>query len=199
MAKFKGAILNCKICGSAFKVPPSRAHKAEFCSLKCASIGRAARLQKRVAIECANCGDMFEVPECHAQRRKYCSRGCKHSHDTYLSDLSNRSEAAGNSQWKGGIVNHSDGYLYKRAPHHPFASNGYVFAHRLIMEKWLRENEPGSRFLIRLGNQLYLSPDFVVHHRDEDRRNNVIRNLQCLTNSEHISVHNEMRRNTRKD
>lgn len=100
--------------------------------------------------------------------------------------------------WKGGKTDHSGGWVYEHAPDHPFASNGYVFEHRLVMERWLRENDPESPFLIPLGNQLYLSPDFVVHHCDENKRNNAISNLQCLTNSEHMSVHNDMRKSNRK-
>lgn len=199
MATFKGSILDCKICGSAFKVPPSRVHKAEFCSIKCASIGRGKRLQKRVTIECRNCGDPFEAPQCHEDRRKYCSQECKHKHHDYLQSLSERLRRENNPMWKGGEILHSGGYVYLFAPEHPFASNGYVFAHRLAMEWWLRENEPESPFLISLGNQIYLSPDFVVHHKDENKRNNAISNLQCLTNSEHMTLHSEMRKSNRKD
>lgn len=95
--------------------------------------------------------------------------------------------------WKGGVTRHKDGYLYEWAPEHPFASNRYVFQHRLVMERWLRENDPSSSFLIKLGGQLYLSPEFEVHHKDEDRTNNQIDNLECLTPSEHASMHNRMR------
>jgi len=96
----------------------------------------------------------------------------------------------GNSQWKGGRAAHSSGYVYQAAKDHPFASNGYVFEHRLVMEAWLRENDPESPFLIRLGDQLYLSPDFVVHHRDENKANNSIENLECMTPAEHRRHHN---------
>lgn len=92
--------------------------------------------------------------------------------------------------WKGGVTSHADGYVYRHARDHPFASNGYVFEHRLVMEEWLRANDPDSPFLIRLGDQLYLSPDFVVHHRDEDKANNCIENLECMTPADHRRHHN---------
>lgn len=94
-----------------------------------------------------------------------------------------------NPMWKGGETAHSQGYVYKRAPHHPFASSGYVFEHRLVMEDWLRENAPGSHFLVKLGNNFYLSPEFVVHHVDEDKANNAPGNLRCLTPQEHMRLH----------
>lgn len=198
MAKFRGAIIACKICGSAFKVPPSRAETAEFCSLKCASVARGKSFQKRVPLSCANCGDTFEVPACHAERRVYCSSKCKHESADYLSALSDRARGNQNPMWRGGYVDHSDGYIYAYATDHPFASNGYVFAHRLAMERWLRENEPASPFLIRLGSRLFLSPEFIVHHRDENKRNNAITNLECLTPAEHTRLHSLARHNLAK-
>jgi endogenous inhibitor of DNA gyrase (YacG/DUF329 family) len=194
MAKFRGSVVTCKVCGSGFKVPPSRALTAEFCSIKCASVGRGERQRKRVQLTCDNCGKEFEAHACHAHRRTYCSRACQHASEEILAAQSARVAGSNNPRWKGGVVNHSDGYLYSHAPEHPFASNGYVLAHRRVMERWLRKNEPESPFLIRLGNQLYLSPDFHVHHKDEDKVNNAIRNLQCLTPSEHRRHHNDVRR-----
>lgn len=188
-APFKGSVLNCKICGSAFKVPPSRERTAEFCSIQCASIGRGKRMQKRISLSCANCGDSFEVPESHADRRVYCSSTCKHESATYLANLSQRTRGASNPAWRGGVVDHSDGYIYAHAPEHPFSSNGYVLAHRLLMEWWLRKYDPESKFLIMLGTNLYLSPEYVVHHKDENKRRNVVENLECLTPAEHTRLH----------
>ena len=74
-------------------------------------------------------------------------------------------------------------------PGHPFSSNGYVFEHRLVMEAHLREADPYSRFLIRLGNQMYLSPDYVVHHKDENKTNNAVSNLECMTRTDHMTHH----------
>jgi hypothetical protein len=88
---------------------------------------------------------------------------------------------------------HSDGYVYENCPDHPFASNGYIFQHRLVMERWLRENQPKSPFLIRLGDSLYLSPDYIVHHDDENRKRNEVGNLRCLTIAEHNRLHHDRR------
>jgi hypothetical protein len=62
------------------------------------------------------------------------------------------------------------------------------------MEKWLREKHPKSAFLIKLGNQTYLSPAYEVHHKDENRRHNEIENLECLTPAEHRKLHRDARR-----
>lgn len=193
-APFRGATLKCKICGSTFRVPPSRADTAEFCSTKCAAIVRGLNRRKRVTLSCEQCGKPFEVPASHKDRRKFCGFECKETSAKYAAGKSARAVGSSNPNWAGGITMHADGYVYERSPDHPFASNGYVLQHRLVMERWLRENEPGSEFLIRLGEQLYLSPEFIVHHDDEDRANNEIGNLICMTDAEHKKLHEERRK-----
>jgi len=194
MAKFRGASLNCKICGSAFKVPPSRAATAEFCSIKCASVGKGARMQKRATLLCEACSSPFDVPNSHVDRRKYCSKACKDNSLEYRAMMSSLTTGEANGMWVGGIVPHPDGYVYQRAPHHPFQSNGYVLQHRLVMEAWLRENHPESPYLISLGTQKYLSPKYIVHHKDENRQNNTLDNLQSMTSSEHQILHDRLRK-----
>ena len=73
----------------------------------------------------------------------------------------------------------SDGYIMILVPDHPSANrDGYVFEHRVIMEK-------------KIGR--YLSSDEVVHHIDENKHNNDISNLLLLTNQEHMALHGVLR------
>lgn len=190
----RGPTLMCKICGTAFRVPPCRANTAEFCSTKCAAIVRGLNRRKRVTLTCEQCSKPFEVPACHKDRRKFCSHECKNASTEYAAKKSARVSGPSNPMWNGGTAMHSEGYVYELAPDHPFASNGYVFQHRLVMERWLRENEPTSPFLIKFGEQFYLSPEFIVHHDDEDREHNEIGNLVCLTIAEHNKLHSERRK-----
>ncbi len=79
-------------------------------------------------------------------------------------------------QWRGGVTI-SNGYVMRYAPNHPHArrvhkSGGYVQEHRLVMEEHL------GRLLL---------PGEVVHHKDSDRANNAIDNLELYSeNSEHL-------------
>jgi hypothetical protein len=95
------------------------------------------------------------------------------------------------ARYSGGRYKRIDGYVFVLTPDHPLANRHYVPEHRLVMEEHLRTNDPGSPYLIQLGNQLYLGPEFIVHHMDEVKDNNVIENLRPMTLAEHKRWHNE--------
>lgn len=70
-------------------------------------------------------------------------------------------------------------YYYIYLPEHECATlSGKVYMHRYVM----------SRHLGRL-----LSSDEAVHHKDEDRTNNDISNLELLSMSEHAIKHAEVK------
>ena len=195
MAKFKGVVLQCKICGSSFKVPQCRSKTAEYCGKSCAVIGRAMAMSlPKVAITCKECGKVFYDHQCHAHKRVFCSKACMESSRTHLQDKSNRTSGGNNPMWRGGVCKHSDGYIYKRAVDHPFACRSYVLEHRLVAENNLRSTDPESVFLVRLGDRKYLRPEISVHHIDGDKTNNTPDNLMVVTNSEHQKIHAALRR-----
>jgi hypothetical protein len=87
--------------------------------------------------------------------------------------------------WKGGKrTGRKDGYIQIFRPNHPFASKeGYVFEHRLVMEKHL------GRFL---------KPEEVVHHKNRIRNDNRIENLHLFKNaSEHMAFHSAQRKESK--
>ena len=184
MAKFIGSVKSCIACGEKFRVPPSRAISAKYCSTTCADLHRNdGKIKDKIEIICRHCGIKFYTYPSHEERRVFCSRDCKN-----LSITKNLSGEK-SFQWKGGIK-HSRGYVLKSTPLHPFADNGgYIPEHRLVMESWLRENRPDSPYLIKLGDNLYLSPDYIVHHKNRILEDNRIENLQAMTISEHMSYH----------
>ena len=77
-------------------------------------------------------------------------------------------------KWKGGRIV-KDGYtLVKLPPDHPFRcmanKKGYCLEHRLVMAE-------------HLGRPL--TKDEIVHHKDGDKQDNRIENLQLLTRTKH--------------
>ena len=182
----------CVVCGNRFSVPPCRAESAKACSNECAIAVRAKSRERKVEKTCPGCGFKFELPRSHKGRRTYCSNECRYKSDHSVAKQSLLRSGDKNPAWVGGETKHSDGYLYKYSPMHPYAfQNRYVFGHRLEIEKMLKEKCHSSTMLISLGENLYLSPSVVVHHLDTVKGNNRRGNLTAFySSSSHRAYHN---------
>lgn len=76
--------------------------------------------------------------------------------------------------WRGGVCIDKNGYRLIYSPGHPFAKKPvpYVREHRLVMEKHLKR---------------YLLPTEVVHHKNGEKQDNRIENLELFEkNSDHL-------------
>lgn len=77
--------------------------------------------------------------------------------------------------WKGGFRIDRDGYVKTYAPGHPWPrKSGYVFEHVRLME-------------LALGRRLL--PGETVHHKDENKQNNVLENFELLQRGKHSRLH----------
>lgn len=198
MAKFKGAILNCIVCQGEFRVPPNRALTAKTCSKGCADKIRGESIKRQVNAICKMCGDSFDIPQSHSDRRVFCSNACREAHPETVERKKTRIGPL-NPAWKGGKSEQSEGYIYTLDRDHPHAgSNGYILEHRAVIEKHLLENDPLSKFLTTVDGRLVLSLEYEVHHRDENKANNELSNLECLTPAEHRRRHAQMRRESKE-
>jgi len=75
------------------------------------------------------------------------------------------------------IISNGD-YNYAKVSKHPNAiKHGYVLEHRIVMEN----------HLCRL-----LNHDEVVHHKNGNKKDNRIENLEVMSNSAHVTMHNLM-------
>jgi hypothetical protein len=117
------------------------------------------RHRSRKIVPCSNCGADVDVIKSR-KSGACCSAECLKAVRTMVGES--------NPAWKGGRQIHPQGYILVR-------HNGtYILEHRLVMEK-------------HLGRELASSE--VVHHKNENKTDNRIENLQLTSGSEHRLLH----------
>lgn len=87
-----------------------------------------------------------------------------------------------NPKWRGGILKHEKGYIYRYSPTHPYKTKmGYIFEHRIVMESHI------GRILL---------PQEVVHHINGIKDDNRIENLMLFVDeSQHQKSEHRRKRN----
>jgi hypothetical protein len=87
-----------------------------------------------------------------------------------------RIEGSGNPNFNGGKYIDDKGYIRTLAQRHPHNIKGYVYEHRLVMEKFLNR---------------ILHTEEVIHHINEVKLDNRIDNLFLTSVAEHSRLHRE--------
>lgn len=199
--------IKCEWCGKEFRCYPKRYYtsKHHCCSKECMNA-----LMKQIREEnpyyynciCDICGKKFHAKESQKNRYKHisCSRECDKEYKRRLMSGEKNHQygirGEQNSSWKGGVTTSSYGYNLVYMPEHPFCNiDGRVFEHRLVAEQYLL-NDDNS---IEINGKRYLKPEFIVHHIDENRKNNDVNNLMVMTEREHRILHNKKRPRKRNE
>lgn len=155
-----------------------------------ASVALGAELN----VTCPVCGKRFHLKPYRIKRsiNNYCSRECHRiAKMDYMKGEKNHQyglKGKMNATWYGGRKLSKYGYWQIQSIGHPFAvgRSEYVLEHRLIAEKYLL-NDTNS---VTIDGKRYLSPDYVVHHKNGNKRDNRVENLEVMTLSEHQTLHN---------
>lgn len=160
----------CDYCYSDMYIIPIKfkLHKRHFCNLFCCRNFRKEN------------PEIYNTPE--RNRNVSLGRiGLKQSKEAKQKmSLAKKGKVIGdkNSNWKGG-KSFVKGYIRVYSPTHLYSIKNYVLEHRLIAEQFL------GRFLTK---------EEVIHHLDENKKNNKPENLLYFkTNGEHLSFHNKIR------
>lgn len=168
--KKTGIFVPCISCKKLIFRRPSELKKSNnrpCCSMKC----QHDVLKKKIKVYCSNCKkELYKLPS-SIGKNTYCSKQC------YKVNY----KAENTPNWKGGRLIRKTGYVVVYHPNHPHnVGVNYVYEHRLIMEK-------------KLGR--YLNKNEDVHHKDGNRSNNNINNLELMSEYEHQKMHGDKRRN----
>lgn len=151
---------------------------------------------------CGVCGKRFHKKPSHAKKCKnhYCSMKCHYEgKKTYMSGAGNHQyglKGDKNGTWKADRKLSRYGYIQVRVLDHPFRDKAdFVFEHRLVAEKYLLTDENS----VVVDGKRYLSPDYVVHHKNFDRTDNRVSNLAVMTKAEHQRFHSNLNNNSQDE
>ena len=113
------------------------------------------------------------------------NKGKREKRESVLEKLRLSHGLSKNANWNGGIRKHKIGYVEIRTPNHPNKnSDGYVYEHRLVMEKHLGR---------------HLKPSEIVHHINHDCSDNRLENLALFPNrNAHCVFHRLLNKERRK-
>lgn len=184
-------IRNCDYCGNEIEIRHKDRINREhiFCCKQCE--GNFRKLQN-LNMECPICGVKFHLKPSAIKKGKihYCSRYCHNiAKSIYMRGEKNHQyglKGDKNASWKSDVRITNYGYKKIRMLNHPFKDcDGFVFEHRLVAEKYLLTDETS----IIVNNKKYLNPKLVVHHKDENKLNNVPENLEIMTAKRHMEIH----------
>lgn len=154
---------------------PTREHDKSFYNMTCPICGKKFHLRKS---------------DINSNGKNYCSRECYgKARSVFFRGENNHQygkRGRKNASWKHDRKIASDGYVMIRCTDHPFRKkDDYIMEHRIVAEKHLLTKETS----VEVDGKLYLSPDYVVHHKNGDKTDNRPENLQIMTKKDHVSMH----------
>lgn len=197
----KPVVRKCDNCGKEFEVVHKNRlilNKHLFCCRECEFDFRRKQTLAKSSVICPVCQKVFHLKSSYLKKLKHepcCSRACLAEYRSVVYQGENNpnygNRGSKNPIWKSDSRVSPYGYILIRNEDHPFANcDGFVFEHRLVAEKYLLTEENS----VVIDGQKYLSPDYVVHHIDGNKKNNAVDNLQIMTLAEHTSYHHKARK-----
>lgn len=186
----------CSQCGKKIEIFHKVRLEREncFCSKKCESEFRKSKILNGC---CPICGKMFHVKPYHKKKCKnnYCSMECfiESKKESMKGENNHQFGLKGekNASWKSNKKVTNYGYIKVRCIDHPFKDcDDMIFEHRLVAEKYLL-NENNS---IEINGKRYLKKEYIVHHKDGNRKNNNVDNLEIMLLSDHTKLHHKQRK-----
>jgi endogenous inhibitor of DNA gyrase (YacG/DUF329 family) len=170
----RGTETPCPVCGKpVYATQNARARGVGvYCSHACHNV---AQSQGKVIKQCARCGKEMRLAPTYAHL-EHCSRRCRG--DALIARPLGRMHNGRPARLDSG------GYVMLWEPEHPAAFHGWVYEHRILIEKMLGR---------------YLASDEHVHHINGVKDDNRPENLQIMGWLEHLALSGEEHRGALKD
>lgn len=190
--------MECIVCGNTNYVVNTKKFPKDFCSYKCYEEWQ--KWNKPPNCSCEVCGKPMYIKPYRLGRVENgitCSKECSNKlREEFMSGENNHQYGLigdKNSSFGGEELISEFGYILVYCPGHPFPHDKTnkctrVFKHRLVIEENYQLFD--AKYFIEIEGKFYLRPEYVVHHINEIRDDNRLENLQILTVSEHIKLHN---------
>ncbi len=178
---FSGKTINCLSCNKEFYVPLNRIEMAKYCSRKC----KDKHCTIRIKANCKICDKEFEHISARCNKAKYCSRKCYHKGQLKNGTVTFECHHC-DKEFKGspshiGKRKYCSIQCTKKENHKTFKPN-YTTVRKAMLARGLiskcercgYEEQP-----LILG----------VHHKDRNRHNNEMSNLEILCPNCHSLEH----------
>jgi hypothetical protein len=149
-------------CGTEKDVDRNNLTQGISKSCGCLRAEIQARPRAPATVACGHCGKEIATTESRAKKTHYCSAECRKIGMKAKLSMEN------NPAWIGGKQVHPQGYILVRH------GGRYVLEHRLVMAR-------------HLGREL--ATEEHVHHKNEDKADNRIENLEMTNASDHRHLH----------
>lgn len=188
----RGDKIECEKCGTE-KVATT--HGQKYCSLECARTHKTSSTTRGTEGKCKHCEEQFTRSR---SGQDYCSVSCanKHQYQTGYRDKDKQTDKANEALRRQGVEQFKEspttriskrGYRLIYIPsayadQHDDLESGWMKMHHYV---WWKEKDelPPVNDLQEEGNGV------VMHHKDGDKLNNDIENLELMKNGEHVSIH----------
>lgn len=172
-------IKKCKHCNTEFSVANYRKETAIFCNRSCMALNS----RQQITANCAECGVEFNHISSRANKAKYCNPDCYHK----------AMSKKGKTQYS--CVHCGIGFLGALSQKRKFCSKSCV--NKAFKEIWKPDFSTVRKSMLLRGMLLKCvrcgfdaEPKILgVHHKDRNRKNNTLENLEVLCPNCHSLEH----------
>ena len=181
MARNPGSNIVCAACQKTFYVPHNRKHTAKYCCKQCAGTGQMSRGVK----SCGECGTEFEFISTRANTAKYCSRKCYYKSLKGKGSIKYTCKHCGEDFFDSPSKNrkYCSMACINKSKKETFKPKYTTVRKMMLAREMIKE-------CTRCGYSEY--PKILgVHHKDRNRENNAVSNLEVLCPNCHSLEHSK--------